>query len=373
VDHIAFARSYDADRVSLPSSSLESWHDQINSRARESSRFEYFSLATSAVRIGDRNVEVRRMAHYFPEIRVLDVMIEIRGTGLLASSWLDSEIHPGELKIDKGSITLSVAELMNQVYEDATGRSVEEGPLYPKRTIYGSIAFHPTRGKEAADVAGNEEGVGSGEFLSAAPNRMDAYAVEWCEEHRMSYVLLAALCARSRHLAWRVIDAARNLAANSDRDPHGVVTLGEALKVRRDAVLASIEMTGFGYLGTGGLVRVYDRIYHGAAVGPGVERAFAVSAEGLHQISDGLFTLTAERTGRLLSYIALVFTFASIFLGAIAAGEFFRLPYGTRWWVVGLWTAWIFSLTAVSVLLWRSRRVSRRANSLPSVGRLDSR
>jgi hypothetical protein len=81
---------------------------------------------------------------------------------------------------------------------------------------------------------------------------------------------------------------------------------------------------------------VYEQVHHEAAVNRGVEQALGISSDGLHQLSDGIFSLASERSGRVLSYVALAFTFLSVFLGVVAIGEFFVLPYGPRYWVVGL-------------------------------------
>jgi hypothetical protein len=294
------------------------------------------------------------MVRFFPDVRIVDTMIDIRSDVHSLESWIEGQMHPGNLAIEFDSTTMSIANLLDQMYGEATGRSIRDGFSDPTRTIYGAVAFHAHAATDADQ--GLVPGVRQGEHLTASPNRMDVYGIDVDDvDHRMSYILLASTCARSRHLAWRIIDSVRELVIESRAGREQRVTLAHALEVRRDTVLASIEMTGFGYLGTGNLVRVYEQVYHAAAVNRSVERAFGISSDGLHLLSDGIFSLASERNGRVLSYIALAFTFVSVFLGVNAIGEFFVLPYGPRYWVVGLWATSIVVLIAVLGLLWSRR------------------
>jgi hypothetical protein len=182
------------------------------------------------------------MVHFFPDVLIVDTMTDIRCDVRSLEPWVYGQMHPGNLTIELDSTTMSIAGLLDQMYGEATGRSIRDGFSDPARTIYRAVTFHAYAATGAEQ--GLVPGVRPGEHLTASPNRMDVYGIDVDDvDHRMSYILLASTCARSRHLAWRIIDSVRELVIESRAGRQQRVTLADALEVRRDTVLASIEMT----------------------------------------------------------------------------------------------------------------------------------
>lgn len=362
VDRFALARSYDVDQVSAMPEPLEPWPDQLNVRARSSAKFEYFTIKDLAVRVCGQEAVVRGFAQFFKDIRVLDIVLEVQGSGLPEDAWSEELDHAHHLIVEVAGEHVIIGELLDRTYSDLTGMVAPRGSVNPKRTTFGIVVFHTCESGRLAVPGITVEGIAASQRVRAHPNRMDAYASEWTREDQFSYEIVAALCGRARHLATRIIESASELAVGMGSGSSKAITLDQALEVRREAVLSSIEMTGIGYLGTGRMVRFYNAVYADAAVSPSVERALAVSADGLQQLSDGLFSLANERNGRWLSYIALIFTAVSVFFAAIAMGEFFGLPFETRWWVYGAWAIGLASLVA-AIALWKQALGARVSGS----------
>jgi hypothetical protein len=239
-----------------------------------------------------------------------------------------------------------------QLWDECISQALGADPTSWRKTAFGGVGIFSAGAPEedplhrigAEGSFSTLMGVHPDHRVVLERNRVTVVLQDHAELDRFvgGYLLLAALCGRSRHVAWTLMWDIATLAARCQLPAVGTQAaevLQEAAEIQRRGVLARRELRAMDYLGDPRLIALYDRAAGVGALGEYDRRGLDDALGGLDRLVNSIFAVATERSQRRLNQVGFVLALVSLMLTATGLGQLVGAPADQRQWVFMAWAA----------------------------------
>jgi hypothetical protein len=350
-------------------------------RGDERLSFSFLSLPDKILALSDTPSDklcFHRAVVLNPNATLADVLVWVASDGdglperLHSRSW---ELLARQLPLRDGAKDQPPVFLPD-LWDECISEALGTDPTSWRKTAFGGVGIFavgpgqddPLRRVGAEGSFSTLVGVHPDHRVILERNRLTVAVQDRTQLDRVAggYLLLGALCGRSRHVAWTLMWDIGTLAVRCQPpalDLRAADVLQEAAELQRRGVLARRELRAMDYLGDPRLIALYDRAAAVGALGEYDRRGLDDALGGLDRLVNSIFAVATERSQRRLNQVGFVLALVSLLLTATGLGQLVGAPPDQRQWVFLAWAC--ISLGVVLVLA--ASRYERRLRAAGSV------